>query len=286
MNGIALPRGWHGTAAGASVKRGLLPAGLPPFVRDPLGMFILLGAGFFLLYWVFVGRAEKIEVTASAQAALVADFTTMTGRAPTAQDRQKLIDDYVSEEVLFHEAIQRGIHLTDKTIKERMIDRLRFMIAGVQAEPTNEQLVNFYADHLSLYRAEPKISLDHVFFTRMPVDAPAILQQLQVGQAVKGDDFWMGRSLPDYGESMLRGMFGDGFLCAVKAAPVGSWVGPLRSARGVHFVRVAARSGAAMMPFETVRDQVRQDFMADDGRAKIDAEVSKLEKKYDVQIDR
>lgn len=251
---------------------------------DPLTVFVAIGAAFFIAYWAIAQRGKVIDVPVAVQKSLAEDYEMMTGRRPDASEKKRLVDDYVADEVLFREAIDRGMHLSDKATRQRLVDRLRFLIAGAPAEPSEAQLIDFYSAHTGLYRAEPKITLDHVFFVAAPADPAAVLARLRAGEPVAGDAFWMGRSLPNYGESMIRGMFGPDFLRAVEKARIGAWIGPLKSPRGYHFVRVDGREGSSLMPYTTVRDQVRQDFLAGESKTAVDAEVAKLEKGYDVEI--
>jgi peptidyl-prolyl cis-trans isomerase C len=108
---------------------------------------------------------------------------------------------------------------------------------------------------------------------------------LNAGGTVKGDDFWMGHDLPDYGVSMLRGMFGAAFLDAVNKAQTGAWIGPLRSTRGWHFARVRDRGAAAMLPYPAVRDQVKQDYLAAETGTRVDKEVARLEDRYHIRVE-
>jgi hypothetical protein len=255
-------------------------------LRDPLFLFLLIGGGFFLAYTLLSHRADRIEVTQAMQASLAADYEAVAGHKPDAAEQAKLVQEYVANELLFREAIARGMHLTDKATKQRLTDRLRFMLTGTPNEPTEADLIDYYATHLGSYRAEPQISFEHVFFANPPADPAGILARLNRGEQVSGDEFWMGRSFPDYGQSMVRGMFGQAFLSLAEKATPGSWFGPVRSNRGMHFVRVSGRRPAGMMPYTDIREQVRQDFIAAKTSGVIDAEVAKLERKYDVAIDR
>lgn len=254
-------------------------------LRDPLTIFLIVGGALFLAYWALGRSGNTIQVSSAVQQGLAADYQLMTGRAPDAKQQRKLIDDYVADEILFREAVARGMHLTDRTTKARLVDRLRFLIAGAPRTPTEADLLDFYSEHGDLYRAEPQISLSQVFFTAMPANPEAVLAALERGDRIDGDDFWMGRSFPNYGESMLRGMFGATILTAARTAPLGTWIGPLPSPRGVHFLRVEARRPASLMRYTDVRDQVRQDMMAAQSNGAVAAAVSRMEAKYDVDIE-
>lgn len=254
-------------------------------LRDPLAVFLAAGLALFAAWWLLSARGNRIEVSAATQQSLVADYQLMTGRLPDPEQKQKLIDDYVADEILFREAVARGMHLTDRTTRARLVDRLRFLIAGAPKSPGEADLLDFYSTHGELYRAEPQISLEQRFFTRMPEAPDAILAALNRGDRIDGDDFWMGRKFPNYGESMLRGMFGAQVLTAARTAPLGRWVGPYPSARGVHFLRVAARTPPALMRYTDVRDQVRQDMAAAQSNGAVAAEIRRMEARYDVDIE-
>jgi hypothetical protein len=234
-------------------------------LRDPLFLFLLIGGGFFLAYTLLSHRADRIEVTQAMQASLAADYEAVAGHKPDAAEQAKLVQEYVANELLFREAIARGMHLTDKATKQRLTDRLRFMLTGTPNEPTEADLIDYYATHLGSYRAEPQISFEHVFFANPPADPAGILARLNRGEQVSG---------------------GQAFLSLAEKATPGSWFGPVRSNRGMHFVRVSGRRPAGMMPYADIREQVRQDFIAAKTSGVIDAEVAKLERKYDVAIDR
>jgi peptidyl-prolyl cis-trans isomerase C len=254
--------------------------------RDPFILFLIVAAAIFLVYWSVTATRAGIEVTSAVQKSLSDDYEMMTGQKPDPAAQKKLIDDYVTNELLFREAVARGMHMSDKTTKQRLIDRVRFMIAGAPDDPNEDTLLGFYASHPHLYRAEPRMSVRHVFFEQAPpADAADILVRLNAGETVKGDEFWMGRDLPDYGISILRGLFGQPFLDAIGTAPVGKWIGPIRSVRGWHVVQVSDRGDARMLPYPEARGQVLQDYNAKQTGAVIQREIARLKEDVDVEIE-
>jgi hypothetical protein len=253
-------------------------------LRDPLLMFLAIGALLFGVYWALNDSGDAIIVDAALQEALASEYQVMTGRSPDAAARQKLIDDYVAEEILFREAITRGMHLTDRATKARLVDRLRFQIAGSPPVPSEADMLDFYSTHPELYSAEPQISLDQVYFAKSPEEPQAVLAALKAGQTIAGDDFWMGKRFPNYGESMLRGMFGEEMLKLARTAEPGQWVGPVTSPRGVHFLRVEKRATPGLIRYTDIRDQVRQDLLATQSNAAVDKELSRIKASYDVRI--
>lgn len=259
---------------------------LPPVLREPLVVFAALGAGCFAAYHLASADERVIEVSKAAQDSLAEDYRMLAGRVADTAERKRLVEDYVANEVLFREAVARGMHLTDKETKERLTDKMRFLIVGTPGDPSEEQLIDFYAENLELYRSEPKLSFDHVFFQAAPDGAPRLLKVLNDGGSVVGDEFWMGRHMVSYGQSMLRGMFGQEFLDALGKAPQGAWIGPVASIRGVHFVRVNGREEPQLMDYAQVRDQVLQDWNTRQVETALAAEMKTLKRKYEIHVER
>lgn len=258
---------------------------MPPVLREPLVAFAGLGGAFFLIYHLSTADERVIAVDKAAQESLAADYQMLTGRAPDAAQRKKLVDDYITDEVLFREAVARGMHMTDKEARQRLTDKMRFLVVGSPGEPTEEQLIDFYSENLDLYQSEPKLTFDHVFFQAQPEGAPKLLKVLNDGGSVEGDEFWMGRQMVAYGQSMVRGMFGQAFLEEVAKAPKGQWIGPVTSIRGAHFVRLKEVSEPEMMPYAQVRDQVVQDWNNRQIEGALDAQMKVLKPKYDIHVE-
>lgn len=253
-------------------------------VRDPLVAFMAVGVALFGGYSI-IERAQKppIVFTPQVEQAMVGEYEALVGRPATAADKARIKRDYLAEELLFREAIDRNMHLTDGETRKRLVDKVRYLIAGAPPEPSEEQLVNHYADNLAQYRGEPRTSFTQIYLAQKPADAALLLTQLNAGETIAGDDFWLGRSFPRYGDSMVRGIFGQPFVATLKAAPEGRWFGPVRSPRGWHFVRKSESIASAMIPFPAIRDQVRQDYMIAHSNAAIDKALSGLKEKYDVE---
>lgn len=277
----ALPSGTALPMPGQAVRKACRKA-----LRDPLVPFLMAGAALFAGYLALeTTRREPIRYTPEAEAAMVEDFRTLTGRQPTAEDRARMKKDFITRELLFRDALDRNLHMTSPEAREVLIDKERFLIAGAPAEPREADLVDFYAENLARYQGEPRTTFSQVFLSEKPQDPAALLKTLNLGGTIRSDEFWLGRSFPGYGDSMVRGIFGQDFVTALKAAPQDRWIGPLQSARGWHFVRVESREAARRRSYAMVRDQVRQDFMNAQTSNAIDGAVARLKEKYDVVED-
>ena len=256
-------------------------------LREPLFAFAVIGGALFLAYAAMRSRdSEPVILQAPARAVLIASFETLNGRKATADDIARIERDYVTDELLFREALENGLHLSNPSIRSRLVEEMKFRITGPLPDPTDEQLVNHYSDNLDRYRSEPAVTFRQVYFAQRPADPAAILAQLRQGQPVTGQPFRHGLEFPQYGHSMLRGMFGQPIVEALSVAPLGLWIGPLESAYGWHYLQASERLPAVLLPFDAVRQQVENDFLVALIDAAVERRVDELRQRHAVHIER
>jgi hypothetical protein len=275
--------------AAAAVSRAPLRAkaanGARRVLADPLTHFLVVAAALFFAYSRSLPEKPRIAVTRAIQQSLSKEYELLQGQPPDAHTLAQLLDKHVADEVLFQEALAQGMHLNDAKTRERLIEKLRFSLTDLVADPTAEELVNFYADNLSLYYSEPKLSFDQVFYAKPPADPAEVLGRLRSGGQLTGDAFWLGSHFEEYAQSMLRGVLGQRFIEGLHSAPLGEWFGPLQSARGTHFVRMRMITPPALMPYAQVKDQVEDDWFARKRDSSVTAKIHKAEEKYDIAIE-
>jgi hypothetical protein len=256
-------------------------------LREPLFAFAVIGAALFLAHaGIQSSESEPIILRAPARAELISSFEALKGRKATADDITRLERDYVTDALLFREALDSGLHLSDPAVRSRLVEEMRLRITGPLPEPTDEQLVNHYSENLDRYRSEPTITFRQVYFAQRPADPAAILAQLRQGQAVTGQPFRHGLEFPQYGHSMVRGMFGQSIVEALSVAPLGQWIGPVESPYGWHYLQATERLPAALLPFGAVRQQVENDFLVALIDAAVDRRVDELRQRRTVSIER
>ena len=72
------------------------------------------------------------------------------------------------------------------------------------------------------------------------------------------------------------GLVGPEVAQRVFEAPIGEWRGPLRSERGVHFIRVAQQHPTSLPRFGELESYLRQDWTLDQQRRATAAPLAEL----------
>jgi hypothetical protein len=179
-------------------------------LRSPLLHF--LAGGFVLFVIVHVTRPaavsrprtslDPVVVTADEVARMRGAYTRETGLQPTAADEVALIDKTVEEELLYREAVARGLDRNDRSVRNWLVEQMRGLTdesagdeealyaqaraleldrkdlvvrrilvqkmrllasrAGEQ-DTADDELRAFYAEHQIDYRQPERVTLWHVF---------------------------------------------------------------------------------------------------------------------------
>jgi hypothetical protein len=254
---------------------------LKKLYQDPLVLFVIFGVLVFSLYNYLQEAADiPVELSDDNRTMFVKQFELLTGRTATQADIAEIEQNYIQEEVLFREALAAGIHLTDSEIRGKLIEEMRYQATGELSEPNEQDLVQYYLKHIKRYAIEPSLSFQHVFFEQQPESE--ILDKLIAGETITGDEFWRGRVLPNYGISMIRGMFGKSFLDSLTSATTNEWYGPKQSMFGWHFVKVTGSHPSMPLTFEQAKMQVSNDYTVDILETSIDDFIDKLDDKYKI----
>ena len=268
----------------------------PKRLRDPLVVFLLLGAGVFALdHWMETGGETRrvVEVTEAQVGRLHARWAAQWGRPPTGPELRALIDEAVNEEILYREAQRLGIDREDAIVRRRLAQKLTFLLedAGDRAAVPAAEVEDYYARHAERYRRPTRTSFDHVFLsadrrTDPAGDAAALLPRVGAGDDWKrlGDPFMLARTFADRTDDEIAGLFGAGFADAVSALPAGDWRGPVESTYGMHLVRVGRRSASRSPALAEVRDRVVADLRGERRREQGRAAYRALREDYEVRL--
>ena len=251
-------------------------------LREPLLHFLVLGALLFGLYALLSrDRIEYeepdrvVEITADRVRGLREIWLRKWQRPPTEQELRGVIESVVREEILSREAIALGLDRDDPVVRRRLAQKLSFLAKDMMPppQPTEAELEAHLEADPERYRFPARVSIRQILFSpdrrgeRALADAGSALAALRKDPDAPTDAVGDPSMLrPEYREmsrtDLNRG-FGDAFGGAVMELAPGAWEGPVRSAFGLHLVRVTERVEGRMPDLAEVRDSVRNDLVTE-----------------------
>ena len=263
--------------------------------REPLLHFLVAGAALFLLYH-FVSDSEpagdeQLIVTAGHVEHLTTLFLKTRQRLPTESELKALIDDFVTEEILYREAKSIGLDQDDTIIRRRLRQKMEFLFDDFSAtEPTREELQKFLADNPDQFREDARITFEHVYLpdaTR--ADAELLLAELQSADSAVPDDLFLSGLIPPRFESAreaaISAQLGREFASKLLSLETGQWTGPVLSPFGVHLVYIEEIVPGRIPELDEVNENVARDWQVV-RRAEAEKEILEaLRAKYTITIE-
>ena len=265
-------------------------------LRDPLLHFFVAGAGLFLLFSFVSGPDmtgdEQIVVSSGQIEHMVSIFEKTRQRSPSEDELQGLIDNFILEEVLYREATAIGLDKDDTIIRRRLKQKMEFLVDDFSAaEPSDDELQHFLDANPERYRADARISFEHIYFADSPPTAvPAMLKELQSGATTEANLGDASGLLPqrfeNESESAISGQFGARFKNEIFAIDTERWTGPVESPFGLHLIRISHISEGHVPPLADIRKELRRDWLANRSDEAQKAFFDQLRARYVITVEK
>jgi hypothetical protein len=275
---------------------------LSRFIREPLLQFLVLGAGLFLLYG-YVGdtstQRENLVVVDEAQVARLAEqFQRTWMRPPSRQELAGLAEEFVTEEILYREALALGLDKDDLIIRRRMRQKMEFLNSDLaeQREPSDAELQAYLDGHPDKFRLPARYSFRQVFLapetSGLGSDPRALdlLERLRANPTLGADPQSLGDptllppGLEQSSKRQIAAVFGGRFADAVAGLEQGGWSGPHGSAYGLHLIRVTGSEKSVLPRLEQIRAAVEREWSNDRRKAANERFHKALRDRYSIEI--
>jgi len=198
-----------------------------------------------------------------------------------------------SDEELIEQGYALRLHLTDEVIRRRLVQIMERLIVATtpSAAPTADDIQARYEADLQSWQEPARFSLSHVF---LPADragemtdliARVIGEQLTADEArMLGAPFLSGYRFNRQSADQLTRVFGAVFaedLEALEPEP-DSWVGPISSAFGVHYVYVERREPPQTLGVDEVRERIVRDLERESEEERVAQWIAEVMATYEV----
>jgi hypothetical protein len=286
------------------------------WLREPLLHFMLAGAILFTAYTLIrgdeaassdattitVGRRELLTFLQYRANAFEPETFGAALDAMSDADLADVIDAYVDEEILYREARGLGLEESDNIIRQRMVQKMNFLLADVAAAgqgPDEAALEAYFEANKEAYAIQPWATFTHVFFdvTKHGGEdgareaAEAAKRELNAAGAGFNDATDLGDRFPflrNYVErtfEYIASHFGYEFAASLEALePSDQWQGPISSVYGEHVVLLTRSEKRAYPELEDVRADVERDFASEQANAAKAEMLDAIRGRYHIEI--
>lgn len=140
---------------------------------EPLLHFLVVGATLFGGYRALTPPEERgadshqIVLTKDDVRRVAISWLAQGRSAPSPEQVRELLDQKVTQEILFREAVALGLERDDEVVKRRLAQKMDFLAADVAAlqEPTTEQLKTWFSHNSKTFALPAHASFRHLYFS-------------------------------------------------------------------------------------------------------------------------
>ena len=264
----------------------------PPSWRDPAAVsnarsFVLMTSGVLIGlvlagYSLFTARSASTLIVPAEDVALVnqqpvsrADFLALLQTLygvdlgnSTREQRQKVLDDMIREELFVQRGKELDVASTDPDVRGALVNAVELEIAenALTSQPNEAALRQFYQAHQERYINEGIVRLkDWVFpaaslreLPREPAALRAIIADPQALARLGGRD--SGRANGDEFYFAAKIHLGDELFAAARDLTDGMLSAPIQLADGIHILEMQRNKRPVPFDFAAARAQVLSDY--------------------------
>ncbi|HUG72453.1 MAG TPA: peptidylprolyl isomerase [Steroidobacteraceae bacterium] len=257
-------------------------------LREPLLLFLLLGAALFALDYVLAAGEEDpalIRIDAAVDAELRAIYFDDRGREPDSAELEVLRQRWIDNEVLYREGLALRLDRGDSAIRARVIFKaLNVVQANLQLPAVDEaELRAWFAQKRSRYDQPPRIDFQEAVIVGTP-DAAEVARFVAALNSDTQPDLQSGlRVFRDRPRPTIVASFGAPFAAALDTLALDRWH-VVVSSEGPRAIRVESRTEGADAGFDTLRDAVLLDWRDQRMQELRTEAVRNLARQYRIQV--
>jgi peptidyl-prolyl cis-trans isomerase C len=268
----------------------------------PILHLLIFGALLALIIAVAKGppgeseNVRRVVVTDADVEHVKARFARTWNRPPTAIELRDALGQYVRDEILYREAMERGLDRGDPTVRLVMVRKITMLgTSQIDAsEPTGEEIKAYFSLRQERYRIPATVSIRQIHFSpdlrgeQAKPDAEQMLERIRAQEpspeelAELGDPIMLQNAYASRTEKDLNMTFGGGFGTAVIDLEPGRWQGPVESGYGLHLVKVTERRESRIPEWTEVASEIRNDMQYEARRAAEDQLYQEIAARYHV----
>jgi len=223
------------------------------------------------------GQALSRESFARFAAAIAAERRSTT---LDAAERRRLLERMIDEELLLQRGIALGLDRYEPSARGAIVSALVASVTAdaETAEPDEAALRAFYTQHQGRFGSGPRLAVDVAFIATAGRPealarerAEMLARRLRAGEEFMGVRSELGdplvAELPPGALDLdtLRDYLGPTAARAAAGLAIGQVSEPVRGSAGYFVLALRERSAGEPVPFESVREQVRAEFLRSRG---------------------
>ncbi|MDR9776998.1 peptidylprolyl isomerase [Rhizobium hidalgonense] len=273
-------------------------------LSEPLLHFVAAGALLFGGYQLLtparddVATTNRIVLTKDDVRQLAISWLAQGRSTPTPEQVRGLVDQKVTQEILFREAVSLGLDRDDEVVKRRLAQKMDFLASDVAAlqEPTDAELKAWFEKNSETFALPAHATFRHLYFStdrhgkETKEAAAAALASIEGKSpesseaAAIGDPFMFQSFYGDATPDQMAKEFGPEFSEALFQLTPGKWAGPVKSGYGWHLIWIDSIEPGRIPTYAEVMPNVKAGWIDDKYREIKNSALDEMRVRYSVVV--
>lgn len=270
---------------------------LTKLLKEPLVHFLAGALLVFGFLWATGSDRDPadyaIGIDETDIARLQARWVQNFRRSPTPAELDGLIEQEITEEIYYREALRLGLEHNDPVIRRRLATKMRFLNNADSGSnpPADAELQKWMDAHPEKYAAGAEYDFEQIYLGQRNELAAEQIEEMQRdlnrGAAEAGE---VGKALSVPGQvrnasvSDISRQFGEQFASSLTQLETGLWAGPVSSGFGVHLVKIGNVVPGKAPDLDAVRQAVLNDWRANKIALQEKEALDSYRSQYDIRI--
>lgn len=211
--------------------------------------------------------------------------------------REKFLDEIIKKEILYQEALKKGID-KDPDFGKKLEEFRKLTLASLLLEKeimsknkvSDQEAKDYYNKHKEEFTPTTQIKASHIL-VKTEDEAKKVLARLKKGEKFEeiAKEVSLDKASAKNGGDIgyfSRGQLVPEFEKAAASLKTGETSGPVKTPYGYHIIKVVDRKSGAVLDFDKVKDMITQRLSGEKQKAAFDAYISELRKNYKVEVNK
>jgi parvulin-like peptidyl-prolyl isomerase len=270
--------------------------------QEPFFHFIILGAILFVITTKdtpkdLEEKSKTITVKQEDLSKVLNYWSRDHNRTPSDEELDKLLKDYMQDEILYREALNRNLDKDDGRIKKLLVDKLKYTISDSLNinEVSTAVLKEYFNKHKEMFTDASLTSLTfgHIYINPKKHKDIDILSKKLFQEIIslpyskelskRGDKFYAGNYFNGLNKQELSKYFSRSFVNKLMKLPKGKW-SLLKSGYGVHLIYIVDIAKKEVT-FDNVKKSVKDRYLIEQNRNAYKKFYDEIKKEYSFDIE-
>ena len=214
----------------------------------------------------------------------------------TIADKNRILDNFIRDELLFREGIHLGLDKGDQIIQNRVIQKVKYLLqkkAEAAVENEDALLKAWYLQHQDKWKVPIRLSFRQIFVSKTTPQAEQKIQKfyqdLITNPALNITNLGTRAAFPNKmrraSYSNVKSRFGTAFADIVFTLPANHrWNPPFRTENGWYLVRILTKQGGKVPPLAKIKRKVALSLRNYQQKQRIEQRVIELAPNYKITV--